>query len=183
MGQLTVWVWLYIRSWPGCLMQTRLERKLPIGWECRVLSWTGEVVYPSRTGPAVQAGHPSHDGVCVPHMEVHCPQPRRQAASVTVQVSAPCYRCTLVHCNRQIYKDLGVPFFANHIRALTKSDDSNSANMRQSGQYLRWSRVDQVQTGQSRPPPSQLNKLRAAIFSWAPFGQPDWGFSVIFPHL
>jgi len=60
-----------------------------------------------------------------------------EAAGVTVQVSAPCYQCTLVHCNMQIHKNLGVPFFANHIGALTKSVDSKTADVGQRGQYLR----------------------------------------------
>jgi hypothetical protein len=44
--------------------------------------------------------------------------------------------------NRQIHKDLGVPLFANHIRALTSRFDSNLADVedplvRQLGIYLR----------------------------------------------
>ena len=43
--------------------------------------------------------------------------------------------------NRQVHKDLGVPLFANHIRALTVSFDSKLAAMgnplvRQLGRYL-----------------------------------------------
>jgi hypothetical protein len=43
--------------------------------------------------------------------------------------------------NRQIHQDLGVPFFAGHIRALTESFDSNLADagnplVRQLGRYL-----------------------------------------------
>jgi hypothetical protein len=44
--------------------------------------------------------------------------------------------------NRQIHEDLGVPFFADHIRALTESFDSKLADVgnplvRQLGRYLR----------------------------------------------
>jgi hypothetical protein len=44
--------------------------------------------------------------------------------------------------NRQIYEDLGVPLFADHIRALTVSFDSKLAGVgnplvRQLGRYLR----------------------------------------------
>ena len=44
--------------------------------------------------------------------------------------------------NRQIHEDLGVPLFADHIRALTESFDSKLADMgkplvRQLGKYLR----------------------------------------------
>jgi len=43
--------------------------------------------------------------------------------------------------NRQIHEDMGVPLFANHIRALTASFDSKLADMgtplvRQLGRYL-----------------------------------------------
>ena len=51
--------------------------------------------------------------------------------------------------NRQIHEDLGVPFFADHIRALTESFDSRLADVenplvRQLGRYLRWPRVGLV---------------------------------------
>ena len=51
--------------------------------------------------------------------------------------------------NRQIHEDLGVPLFADHIRALTESFDSKLADMRnplvrQLGRYLRLPRVDAV---------------------------------------
>ena len=51
--------------------------------------------------------------------------------------------------NRQIHEDLGVPFFAAHIRALTASFDSRLADVgkplvRQLGRYLLWPRVGPV---------------------------------------
>ena len=70
--------------------------------------------------------------------------------------------------NRQIHEDLGVPLFADHIRNLTASFDSNLADVenllvRQLGRYLRRPRVDTVAlgvrqgrqepAGQSRPSP------------------------------
>ena len=69
--------------------------------------------------------------------------------------------------NRQIHEDLGVPFFADHIGALTASFDSRLADVenplvRQLGRYLLWPRVGPVAqsvnrerrapAGQSRPP-------------------------------
>ena len=69
--------------------------------------------------------------------------------------------------NRQIHEDLGVPFFADHIRAVTASFDSRLADVenplvRQLGRYLLWPRVGpvarsvnrerRVSAGQSRPP-------------------------------
>ena len=62
--------------------------------------------------------------------------------------------------NRQIHEDLGVPLFADHIRALTASFDSRLADVgnplgRQLGRYLRWPRVDPVawheSQGRQRP--------------------------------
>jgi hypothetical protein len=48
--------------------------------------------------------------------------------------------------NTQIHEDLGVPSFADHIRALTESFDSKLADagnplVRQLGRYLRWLRI------------------------------------------
>ena len=69
--------------------------------------------------------------------------------------------------NRQIPEDLGVPLFADHIRALTASFDSRLADVenllvRQLGRYLLWPRVGpvarsvsrerRVPADQSRPP-------------------------------
>ena len=58
--------------------------------------------------------------------------------------SSPCYVS-----NRQIHEYLGVPLFADHIRALTESFDSKVADvgnplLRQLGRYLLWPRVDPV---------------------------------------
>jgi len=49
--------------------------------------------------------------------------------------------------NRQVHEDMGVPLFADHIRALIASFDSKLADVgnplvRQIGRYLRWPRVD-----------------------------------------
>ena len=49
--------------------------------------------------------------------------------------------------NRKIHEDLGVPFFADHFRALTDSFDSKLADagnpvVRQLGRYLRWMGTD-----------------------------------------
>ena len=53
---------------------------------------------------------------------------------------SPGYWCPLVS-NRQIHEDLGVPLFADHIRALTESFDSKlvgvgNSLVRQLGRYL-----------------------------------------------
>ena len=51
--------------------------------------------------------------------------------------------------NGQIHEDLGVPLFADHIRALTASFDSKLADvgnplLRQLGRYLSCPRIDPV---------------------------------------
>jgi hypothetical protein len=59
---------------------------------------------------------------------------------------------------RQIHEDLGVPFFADHVRTLTASFDSKLADVgnplvRQLGRYLLWLRVGpvlEVQTESNR---------------------------------
>ena len=65
-------------------------------------------------------------------MKVRCPHPRPEATGVAIQVCE----------DRQIHEDLGVPLFAEHIRALTESFESNMAEVgnpivRQLGRYLR----------------------------------------------
>jgi hypothetical protein len=42
-----------------------------------------------------------------------------QSKCLLIATNAPCY-----FGNRQIHEDLGIPFFADHIRALTESFDS-----------------------------------------------------------
>ena len=64
-----------------------------------------------------------------------------QSKSLRLVTGAPWYLS-----NRQIHEDLGVPFFADHIRALTASFDSCLADVenplfRQLGRYLLWPRV------------------------------------------
>jgi len=57
--------------------------------------------------------------------------------------------------NRQIHEDFGIPFFADHIRALTASFESTLADVenplvRQLGRYLLWPRVGPVARSVSR---------------------------------
>ena len=81
--------------------------------------------------------------------------------------------------NRQIHEDLGVPLFADHIRALTESFDSKLAGVgnplvRQLGRYLSWPTVDPVAwhasqgrqgtAGQSRPSPAMPKSTKQITF-------------------
>jgi len=82
-------------------------------------------------------------------VEVRCHHPCPQATGVTIQVSSPCYWCPWYISNRQVHEDLGIPLFADHIRALTvsfifKLADVGKSLARQLGRYLRWSRVISV---------------------------------------
>jgi hypothetical protein len=100
--------------------------------------------------------------------------------------------------NKQIHEDLGVPLFADHIRALTSIFDSKLADVgnplvRQLGRYLRWPRVDPIAwresegrqgpAGQSRPSPAMAKSTKRIAFSaYQPsaFRIPWLRFSVIF---
>jgi len=125
------------------------------------------------------------------------PAPMTGSYSVTIQVSSTCYCCPLLR-NRQIHEDLGIPLFAEHIRALIESFDSRSADVgnplvRQLSRYLSWPRVDPVvwresqgwqgTAGQSRPSPAMAKSSKRITFSaeqpsaiWLPWLR----FSVIF---
>ena len=70
----------------------------------------------------------------MPRMEVSYPLPCLEVTGVTIQVSSSRYWCPLVR-NRQIQEDLGVPLYADHIRALTESFDSKLAGV---GKPLVW---------------------------------------------
>jgi hypothetical protein len=84
-----------------------------------------------------------------------------QSKCLRIATGAPLYMS-----NRQIHEDLGVPFFADHIRALTDSFDSKLADagntlVRQHGRYLTesWPKSPKAQakgdngqqTGRGRP--------------------------------
>jgi len=73
-------------------------------------------------------------------VEIRCQHPCPEATGVIIQVSPPGYWFPWYVSNRQIHEDLGVPPFADHIRALTESFDSMLADVgkplvRQFGRY------------------------------------------------
>ena len=84
-----------------------------------------------------------------PMMDYACPAWRSATGSLVRRVQVLQSKCLrlangapLYVSNRQIHEDLGVPFFADHIRALTASFDSKFADVgnplvRQLGRYLR----------------------------------------------
>jgi hypothetical protein len=96
-----------------------------------------------------------------------------------MQVSSPCYWWPRYISNRQIHEGLGVPLFADHIRALTASFNSKLADVenplvRQLGRYLCWPRVDPVAwgvsqgwlepAGQSRPSHTMAKSTKRIAF-------------------
>ena len=84
-----------------------------------------------------------------PMMDCECPALRSTARTHVRRpqgLQSKCLRLAtgalLYLSNRQIHEDLGVPLFADHIRALTASFDSKLADagnplVRQLGRYLR----------------------------------------------
>jgi hypothetical protein len=87
--------------------------------------------------------------------------------------------------NRQIHEDLGIPFFADHVRTLTESvdpklSDAGNALVRQLGRRLRLKHLTVNGRGRmySRPVeasskrrPSRRNEQYRKLL-----GYPDWGF-------
>jgi hypothetical protein len=83
-----------------------------------------------------------------PMMDYACPIWRSAARCHIRKLQVPQSKCLRIAAaapwyisNRQIHEDLGVPFFANHIRALTASFDSKLADVgnplvRELGRYL-----------------------------------------------
>jgi len=74
------------------------------------------------------------DYVCPSGGPPQMPMPgncRLQSSCLRIASISPWYIC-----NRQILEDLGVAFFADHIRALTKRFDSKLADEEPFGRYL-----------------------------------------------
>jgi hypothetical protein len=134
-------------SLSGRRTSTRWERRQLKDWACLAPSLTGEAACPSERCAALQAAHLSYDVLRISDLEVRCPQPGPAAASATskclcIATNAPWYVS-----NRQIDEDLGIPFIADHIRALTESFDSKLADagnpfIRQLGRHLCRPRAD-----------------------------------------
>jgi hypothetical protein len=114
-------------------------------------------------------------------VEVGCPRPCTRATGVTTQESSPCYWFPLIR-NSQIHHDLGVPMFADHIRA--ESFDSKLADVenpfirqlhRHADRKLTRSPDAKAKASRDHRPRcrSRLNKTGSALISRAPFGYPD----------
>jgi len=93
----------------------------------------GVLLYKQLTRPMMDYAYPAWRSAARPHvrrLQVLQSKCLRLATGASWYVS-----------NRQIHEDLGVPLFADHIRALTASFDSNLADVvntlvRELGRYL-----------------------------------------------
>jgi hypothetical protein len=110
----------------------------------------------------------------------------------------PCYVWPWYISNGQIQEDLGVPLFADHVRAVTVSfysrlPEVRNALVRQLGRYLRWTRLAVLQMSQPRAAwtgspvqvivkrwPSPPNETCCALSSGAPFEFLNEGFPWFF---
>jgi hypothetical protein len=107
-----------------------------------------------RSGLSVRNGVLLYKQLMRPMMDNACPIWRSAASShiqkpkalqskcLRIATNAPCYVG-----NGEIHEDLGIPFFADHIRALTESFDSKLADaakplFRQLGRHLCRPRAD-----------------------------------------
>jgi hypothetical protein len=134
--------------------------------------------------------HPMMDYACPAWRSVAGSHVRRlqvlQSKCLRLITGAPWYVS-----NRQIHEDLGVPLFADHIRALTASIDSKLVDVgnplvRQLGSTYadrglapspdakaKVGRGQQASRGHRQRWPSRLNESRLALISRAPYGYPD----------
>jgi hypothetical protein len=107
-----------------------------------------------RSGLSVRNGVLLYKELIRPMMDYACPIWRYavrshvkklqvlQSKCLRIATNAPCYVG-----NRQIHEDLGIPFFFDHIRALTENFDSKLAHagnpiVRQLGRHLCRPRAD-----------------------------------------
>jgi hypothetical protein len=143
--QLVILGWPLILSSPGRLTSTRWERRQLKDWGCLVPSLTGEAACPSETAFCTTSS--SSVLWWITHVRSGGPLPAATSGS------CKCYK-TIVFAlvlwyvsNRQIHEDLGISFFADHIRALTDSFDSKLADagnplVRKLGRHLCRPRAD-----------------------------------------
>ena len=69
-------------------------------------------------------------------VQVRCPLQCPEDTGVTIQVFCLVTGDSWYVSNRKIHEDVGVPLFADHIRALTMSFDSKNPLVRQVGRYV-----------------------------------------------
>jgi hypothetical protein len=116
--------WPFILSWPTRHTPTRQGKRNIRDWACLTLSLTGEAACPSET----VCYYTSSLFVLWWIMKVKSGSPLLVSTSGSSKCCNSSLRITTKApwciSNRQIHEDLGIPFFADHIRALTESFDS-----------------------------------------------------------
>jgi hypothetical protein len=107
-----------------------------------------------RSGLSVRNGVLLYKQLIRPMMDYACPIWRSAASSHVKKLQVLQSKCLRIATNapwyvreRQIHEDLGIPFFADHIRALTESFDSKLTDagnplVRQLGRHLCRPRAD-----------------------------------------
>jgi hypothetical protein len=107
-----------------------------------------------RSGLSVRNGVLVYKQLIRPMMDYACPIWRSAASSHVKKLQVLQSKCLRIATNapwyagnRQIHEYLGIPFFADHIRALTESFDSKLTDagnplVRQLGRHLRRPRAD-----------------------------------------
>jgi hypothetical protein len=152
-------------TWATHVDQVRKKASQRLGMLCPLLN--------SRSGLSISIGFLLYRQLIHPMMDYEGPVWRSAARSHIRKLQVLQSKCLCIATsapwhmsNRQIHEDLGVPFFADHIRALTDSFDSKLADagnpiVRQLGRYLTegWPKSpkaqakvdDGQQTGRGRP--------------------------------
>jgi hypothetical protein len=149
--------WVQTARYLGVTLDTRLT------WSAHVnqvrkrtaqrLSMLGPLLN-RRSGLSIRNGVLLYKQLIRPMMDYACPIWKSAARSQVQMLRVLQYKCLRIATNapwyagnRQIHEDLGIPFFADHIRALTKGLDSKLADagnplVRQMGRHLRRPRAD-----------------------------------------
>jgi hypothetical protein len=147
-----------------------------------VHSWTGKVIFPSGMELCCISSSSA------PWWIMHTPRGGLTTALTSrrcrcyIQLSSPCHGAPWYISGRQILGDLGVPLFADHIRVLTATFDSELADLRNP----RCLKRKPIAAGVGKPVevtagwPSYLNELCLALISRTPFGCLLWGFQWFF---
>jgi hypothetical protein len=200
--------WVDTTRYLGVILYTRLTRSPHIdqvrkraaqslGMLCPILNRKSDL--------SVRNGDLLYKQLIRPMMDYACPAWRSAARTHVRNLQVVQSKCLRFATGapwyvsiRQIHEDLGVPLFADHIRALTASFDSKLADVgnpivQQLSRYLSWPRVDLVAwresqgrqgpAGQSRPFPAMATLTKRIAFGTvqpSSFRLPWLRFFVIF---
>jgi hypothetical protein len=134
-------------SHPICFSHSILSHSHTIPLFLSLLFWTGPLLN-RRSGLSIKNGVLLYKQLIRPVMDYACPIWRSAAHTHVRKLQVLQSKCLRIATNapwyvnnRQIHDDLGIPFFADHIGALTESFDSKLADagnplVRQLGRHL-----------------------------------------------